>query len=162
MKKRVAGTAVVAAIALLAIVATALGTLASGVTSTPLAQGNVEDLGLNIKTGDWKLKVDSKGASTLAVSENRVAPGGHFGWHSHPGPSLVIVKSGTSTFYRGDDPDCTPQVHGPGTAYVDPGGVVHTARNESATEELVLIVTRLMPAGLPPRIDEADPGNCDF
>jgi quercetin dioxygenase-like cupin family protein len=162
MKKRVAGTAILAGFALLAIVATAVATLGSGVTSTTLAQGNVDDIGLNIKTGDWKLKVDTKGASTLAVTENRVAPGGHFGWHSHPGPSLVIVKSGTSTFYRGDDPDCTPQVHSAGAAYVDPGGVVHTARNESTTEELVLLVTRLMPAGAPPRIDEDDPGNCDF
>jgi quercetin dioxygenase-like cupin family protein len=115
-----------------------------------------------VKTGDWKVHLDTKGLSTLAVSENRVAPGGHFGWHSHPGPSLVIVKSGTSTFYRGDDPDCTPQVHLAGSAYVDPGGVVHIARNESATEELVLLVTRLTPAGAPARIDEPDPGNCNF
>ena len=131
-------------------------------TSTPIAQGNVDDIDARVKTDDWKVHLDTKGASTLAVSENRVAPGGNFGWHSHPGPSLVIVKSGTSTFYRGDDPDCTPEVHPAGTAYVDPGGVVHIARNESRTEDLVVIVTRLAPAGVPPRNDEADPGNCDF
>ena len=73
----------------------------------------------------------------------------------------MIVKSGTSTFYSGDDPDCTPQVHPAGTAYVDPGGVVHIARNEG-TEELVVIVTRIIPAGSMPRIDEPAPGNCNF
>jgi quercetin dioxygenase-like cupin family protein len=161
MKKLVGGTVILAGFALLAIAATALATDASGVTSTAIAQGLVEDIDVRVKTGDWKVQIDTKGPSTLSVSENRVAPGGDFGWHSHPGPSLVIVKSGTSTFYRGDDPDCTPQVHPAGTAYVDPGGVVHIARNEG-NQELVLLVTRLAPAGVAPRIDEPDPGNCDF
>jgi quercetin dioxygenase-like cupin family protein len=161
MKKLVGGTAILAGFALLAIAATALATDATGVTSTAIAQGSVDDIDVRVKTGDWKVRIDTKGPSTLSVSENRVAPGGDFGWHSHPGPSLVIVKSGTSTFYRGDDPDCTPQVHPAGTAYVDPGGVVHIARNEG-NQELVLLVTRLAPAGVAPRIDEPDPGNCDF
>ncbi len=103
----------------------------------------------------------TKGVSDVAVTENRVAPGGHFGWHSHPGPSLVIVKSGTSTFYRGDDPDCTPHVYPAGTAYVDPGGEVHIARNEGSTE-LVLLVTRLVPHGAAPRIDQPPSPNCGF
>ena len=162
MKKLVL-VVVLGGFAVLAIATTALATMASGVTSTTIAQGNVQaDLGSMVKTGDWKLKLDTKGPSTLAVSENRVAPGGTFGWHSHPGPSLVIVKSGTSTFYRGDDPDCTPEVHPTGTAYLDPGGVVHTARNESVTEDLVVIVLRVIPMGAAPRIDEANPGNCPF
>jgi quercetin dioxygenase-like cupin family protein len=161
MKKLIGITALLAAIAVLSIAAAALATMSSGVTSTTLAQGNVDDLDLKVKTGDWKLKMDAKGATTLAVSENRVAPGGHFGWHSHPGPSLVIVKSGTSTFYSGDDPDCTPHRYPAGTAYVDPGGAVHIARNEGS-EELVVIVTRLIPAGAAARIDEASPGNCPF
>jgi hypothetical protein len=46
----------------------------------------------------------------------------------------VIVKSGTSTFYRGDDPTCTPEVHPAGTAYADPGGGVHIARNEGTVD----------------------------
>jgi hypothetical protein len=73
----------------------------------------------------------------------------------------VIVKSGVSTFYSADDPDCTPQRHPAGTAYVDPGGSVHIARNEG-TEDLVVVVTRLIPAGAPQRIDEPNPGNCPF
>ncbi len=162
MKKLIVGAALVAGLGALMVAATALATMGAGVTSTTIAQGNAGDIDVKVKTGDWKLQIDTKGPSTLATSENRVAPGGHFGWHSHPGPSLVIVKSGTSTFYRGDDPDCTPEVHPAGTAYVDPGGVVHTARNESLTEDLVVIVTRLVPEGAAPRIDEPDPGNCNF
>ncbi len=161
MKKLVGGTAILAGVALLAIAATALATSGLGVTNTTLAQGSIDEIDVKVKTGDWKVKIDTKGASTVSVSEIKIAPGGNFGWHSHPGPSLVVVKSGTSTFYRGDDPDCTPEAHPAGTAYVDPGGVVHIARNEGS-QELVLLVTRLAPAGVPPRIDEPNPGNCPF
>jgi quercetin dioxygenase-like cupin family protein len=139
----------------------ALATASLGVTSTPLAAGTLDPVNVKVKTGAWKGRISSKGISQLSVTENRVLPGGSFGWHSHPGPSLVIVKSGTSTFYRGDDPDCTPEVHPAGTSYVDPGGVVHIARNEGK-DELVLLVTRLIPNGAPARIDEPDPGNCNF
>jgi quercetin dioxygenase-like cupin family protein len=148
-----------------AVTGIALATAAFGVTSTPVAQGTLDPITIKTKIGDWESEMETKGQSSLVVVENKVAPGGHFGWHSHPGPSLVIVKSGTSTFYRGDDPTCTGQVHPAGSAYVDPGGIVHTARNEGNVE-LVLIVIRLLPQPLPPgvtaRIDASDPGNCDF
>jgi len=162
MKKLIGITVLMTGLVALMIAATAFATMNAGVTSTAIAQGTSADFDARVKTGDWKLDLDTKGASTLAVSENRVAPGGHFGWHSHPGPSLVIVKSGTSTFYRGDDPDCTPEVHPTGTAYVDPGGSVHIARNESLTDDLVVIVVRFTPEGAAPRIDEPNPGNCPF
>ena len=165
MKRRVYVPALAAATALVvlgALGAVALASLPAGLTSSPLAQGTLGPVNVNVDTPEWKLRIKSKGRSQLAVTENRVAPGGHFGWHSHPGPSLVIVKSGTSTFYRGDDPTCTPEIHTAGTAYVDPGGVVHIARNESPTEELVLLVTRLVPNGVAARIDQPAPGNCNF
>lgn len=160
--KKFAVFAALAGLAVLTIAAAALSTPGSGVTSVLLAQGNIsEDIDSKVKTGDWKVKVDTKGPSNLAISEIKVAPGGYFGWHSHPGPSFVIVKSGTSTFYSGDDPDCTPHVHPEGTAYVDPGGELHTARNEGTTE-LVLLVMRLIPQGANPRDDQPAPGNCAF
>src|SRR5688572_14253038 len=101
-----------------AVATIALATRGQELTDPALAQGNLEPIDIKVKAGDWKARIKTKGLAQLAVTENRVAPGGHFGWHSHPGPSLVIVKSGTSTFYRGDDPDCTPHLHPAGTAYV--------------------------------------------
>lgn len=162
MKKLMGGTTLLAGFALLAAAATALATSSLGVTSTTIAQGSVaDDIQVHVKTGDWKVKLDTKGPSTLAVTENKVAPGGHFGWHSHPGPSLVVVKSGAATEYHGDDADCTPEVHRAGTAFVDAGGGVHIVRNEGSVE-LVVIVTRLVPEGVAPRTDEPNPGNCGF
>jgi quercetin dioxygenase-like cupin family protein len=141
---------------------TARATPAVGVTSTVLALGRLDafDTG-KIKTGDWEADIYTKGVSDLRVVEHRVDPGGTFGWHSHPGPSLVIIKSGTLTFYRADDPTCTPRVVPAGSSFVDLGGEVHTARNEG-TVELVLMQTALVPAGAPGRIDQPKPGNCPF
>ena len=78
-----------------------------------------------------------------------MVPGGTFGWHSHPGPSLIIVKSGTITFYHGDDKTCTPDVKHAGDALIDDGTDVHVGRNEGTTD-VVVIVTRFLPLVLLP------------
>jgi hypothetical protein len=138
-----------------------MATPASLVTSTTLATGSLDPINLNIKNGDWKTEIRTKGQTSLTVVENRVAPGGSLGWHSHPGPSLVIVKAGTLTFYDASDPTCTPSVHSAGDAYVDEGTDTHLARNEG-TVDAIVIVTRLIPQGSAPRIDEPDPDTCSF
>jgi quercetin dioxygenase-like cupin family protein len=91
------------------------------------------------------------------VLQNTIAPGGTFGWHRHPGPSLVIVKSGTATFYLASDPTCTPHVVPAGSGFVDQGHDVHVVRNEGSVD-LVTVVVSLVPAGFDRRIDEPSPG----
>ena len=144
-----------------AITGIALATASMGVTSTTIATGNLDPMDLNVKTGDWKIQLRTKGDSDVTVVENRVAPGGTFGWHSHPGPSLIIVKAGTLTFYHGDDPTCTPAVYQAGDALVDTGNDVHVGRNEGTTE-VVVIVTRFLPDGAPTRIDQPASASCGF
>ena len=161
MRKRLLlaiGAAALGAVALGGIV---LATPASLVTNTPIAFGNLGPVNVNIKTGDWKLNLRTKGDSDVIVTESRVAPGGTFGWHSHPGPSLSVVKSGTLSFYRGDDPTCTPEIYQAGDVLIDPGNAAHIGRNEGSVD-LVLIVTRLIPDGAAGRLDELAPGNCGF
>jgi len=119
------------------------------------------------------LKLKTKGPIDVADQSITLQPGGHTGWHSHPGPALVVVKSGTFTLYDGDDDngddddrdgaDCEPQVFTAGQAFVDQGGGhVHIGRNES--DAIVeLSVTYLLPVGAGPRIDVSPaPGNCPF
>jgi quercetin dioxygenase-like cupin family protein len=137
----------------------ALATLPSGVTTTPIATGRFDAIDTKIKTGAWKAQIKTKGASDLHVLQNTIAPGGTFGWHSHPGPSLVIVKSGTATFYLANDPTCTPHVVPAGSGFVDSGGDVHVVRNEGSVD-LVTVVVSLVPAGFERRIDEPSPGDC--
>jgi quercetin dioxygenase-like cupin family protein len=140
---------------------TVLATPPSGVTTTPIAMGRFGPIDTKVKTGAWKASIRTKGVSDFHVLQNTIIPGGTFGWHSHPGPSLVIVKAGTATFYHADDPTCTPHVVPTGSGFVDSGGAVHVVRNEGNVD-LVTIVASLVPAGAARRIDEPDPGNCPF
>jgi len=161
MRKRFLLAIGAAALGALTIAGIVLATPASMVTTTSIATGALAPVNLNVKTGDWKLDLRTKGDSDVIMTESVVAPGGSFGWHSHPGPSFSVVKSGTLTFYRGDDPTCTPQIYHAGDVLIDPGNVVHIGRNEGSVD-LVLDVTRLVPHGAPARIDEPNPGNCPF
>jgi quercetin dioxygenase-like cupin family protein len=80
----------------------ALATPPVGVTVTPLAPvGQFNEIKENAKTGDWKAKIKTKGASDLHGNGVTIQPGGPLGWHYHPGPSFVIIRSGTATFYIG-------------------------------------------------------------
>jgi hypothetical protein len=141
----------------------------AGVTSTLFAVGHFEeidattltDVDPGTRTDLWQARIRTKGSSDLYVLENRIAPGGTFGWPSHPGPSLVIVKSGALTLYLAADPSCAPHVVGAGSGFVDNGGDVHLVRNEG-TVETVVYVTSLVPEGFTRRIDEPAPGNCAF
>lgn len=157
----------------------ALATPPSGVVSTNIAVGHFADIdvmskialpatttpangkhdGAGNRTKYWKAQLRTKGDSDLYVLQNTIAPGGTFGWHSHPGPSLVIVKSGTATFYLGDDPTCAPQVVQAGTGFIDSGSDIHVVRNEG-TVDLVTVVVSLVPAGFARRIDQPAPANC--
>ena len=112
---------------------------------------------------DGLLKLKTKGPIDVADQSITLQPGGHTGWHSHPGPALVVIKSGTFTLYEGDDPACRPQVYTPGQAFVDRGGGhVHIGRNESSAI-VELSVTYLLPVGAGPRTDVSPaPGNCSF
>lgn len=161
-----------AALAVLAVATLAIlpagATPQVGVTSVTLAQGAFDeidvfaktDLDLSNRTAYWKAMINTKGASRLFVLQNTVVPGGSFGWHSHTGPSLVMVMSGTATEYHGDDPTCTPHIHPAGTTFVDAGEAEgHLVRNDGNVN-LVVIVVRLVPEGVVQRLDLPNPGYC--
>ena len=71
----------------------------------------------------------------------------------------MIVKAGTATFYKGDDPTCTPSVVPAGSGFVDNGHDTHVVRNEGSVD-LVTVVVSFVPAGFARRIDEPAPANC--
>ena len=102
-----------------------------------------------------EVEIKTKGTSDVYVVYNTIAPGGNTGWHSHPGPSIVSVKSGTATEYHGEDPN-TPIVHTAGTCFVDDGEGAHIVRNEG-TVPLELIAFQILPAGATRRIDQPAP-----
>ena len=136
-----------------------LATPMSGVTSKLFAIGHVDEINAKTLSSSWQARINTKGESDIWMLENTIAPGGSFGWHSHPGPSLVIVKTGALTLYRADD--CTGQVVEAGYGFVDNGGDVHLVRN-NATVETVVYVMSLVPRGAARKIDQPKPANCSF
>jgi quercetin dioxygenase-like cupin family protein len=103
-------------------------------------------------------------AQDTVIQQIVFGPSGHTGWHSHPGPAVVLVTDGELTLYSGEDPTCTGRTYSAGQAFIDSGqGHVHIGRNPSPTQNTVLWVTYFdVPPGGTARIDAADPGNCVF
>ena len=116
------------------------------------------DVDPGAKKDFWKARIDVKGATDVHVLENIIAPDGTFGWHSHPGPSMVIVKSGTLSVYHA--PDCMREDFGPGsplgTTFVDGGHDTHMVRNNGTVTAEVYVVS-IVPAGFDRRIDAPNP-----
>jgi quercetin dioxygenase-like cupin family protein len=144
----------------LAALATAWGAASAtpnlSFSSTTLAGPvTLDEVDVKSRIGDHSVKFKSKGTSDVWVVQNRVLPGGHSGWHSHPGPSIVSVVSGEATEYHGDDPT-NGVVHAAGTAFVDDGDGAHLIRNEGSVD-LVLIAFQILPQGATRRVDEQAP-----
>lgn len=120
-----------------------------------------EGLKLKRKNGKWEFDMNAKDPFDLAVQSLIFQPGGHSGWHSHPGPVLLQVTSGTVTFYEAGDPSCTPVVKTTGQLFVETGDHSHMGRNETGTTATAIAVV-FAPPGSALRIDEPAPGNCPF
>jgi quercetin dioxygenase-like cupin family protein len=135
----------------------AWATPGQGVTTTILA-GPVtfDDIkAMTLVPDEHLAMIMTKGESDIYFVQNKIAPGGQTGWHSHPGISFVTIRSGTATAYEGDDPN-TPHVLAAGTGFVEQAGHVHNIRNEGTTD-LVLIAFQLIPAGATRRVDAPAP-----
>jgi quercetin dioxygenase-like cupin family protein len=167
MKSKVIWAVVVVVVGLAAYGGKVMATPSQGVVTIPYGVGHFDNIDATTKTDInagaatdfWQARINTKGASDLYVLQNTIAPGGTFGWHSHPGPSLVIVKSGTATFYLASDPSCAPHVVPTGQGFVDNGHDTHVVRNEG-TVDLVTVVVSFVPSGFARRIDEPAPANC--
>src|SRR2546430_10539089 len=105
-------------------------TAAVDFTPMVVGRGNLGTFHIQSKAGTYDAELKSHDNTDIVVVSVDVAPGGHSGWHFHPGPVLVIVKTGTITFYMGDDPTCTAHVHPAGTTFFENSGRVGIAPNQ--------------------------------
>ena len=128
------------------LVGAALATPGIGILDAPppiLARGTLDDdLVVNSKTG---IHLKTKGSVDVATQKIRIAVGGSTGWHSHPGPVLVTIRSGTMRLVYADDESCQGTIYETGDSFVDRGDEnVHNAWN-AGTTELELWATYLVP-----------------
>ncbi|HWQ24866.1 MAG TPA: hypothetical protein VNK94_12235 [Gaiellaceae bacterium] len=157
MKGRIVLGLVASAALATIVAASALATSGSGVGADILARGTLG--------GHFKLKLrDSSNTGDVVVQKVVIAAGGYTGWHSHPGPAIVIVKSGSFTLYDADDRSCTGKTYQAGAVFVDAGyGHAHFGRNEGTLNTELWVTYLDVPVGASPRLDVSpSPGNCAF
>ena len=151
----VAGAFVACALGAVAI-SPARATPPQGFTATnlvgPVTLGDFDTVA---EADDWKVRLKAKGASDVYVTHLKIAPGGHGGWHSHPGPSLITVKSGTATFLD-ECNDFIPERYAAGSGFVEDADCVHLLANDGDVD-LEVVVVQIVPRGAPRRIDEPSP-----
>ena len=86
-----------------------------------------------------------------------LAPGGFTGSHTHRGPLLVVVKTGTLTHL---DARCDVQTYAEGQAFIEPAGKEHVHMGQNLGGVLVqFYVTYVLRKGSPLR-DESPPPVC--
>jgi quercetin dioxygenase-like cupin family protein len=134
-------------------------TMGVGFTSALIARGTLGTFHMQSKAAGYDVELKSHDNTSIAVANIGIAVDGSSGWHSHPGPVIVVVKSGTITFYRAENPNCAPDIYGPGSSFTEQGGLVANATNKG-TEAVVAVATFFAPPGADLRIDKDKPANC--
>jgi quercetin dioxygenase-like cupin family protein len=99
-----------------------------------------------------------------AVQQVTIDPGGHTGWHTHPGATFVAVTAGEGTLHHAGraGTGCPGHKYAPGSGFFQHAGDVHTLRNEG-TVPLVVHALYVLPPGTPNtsiRTDQPQPPNC--
>lgn len=156
--------AVAVAMGFLLLVGVAVATPGLGILSAPVhARGtlgptNGPNLVVNSKSG---VHLKALGSTDIVTQQIRIGPGGHTGWHSHPGPVLVTVKAGSLQLIYASDEACQGVAYEAGDSFVDRGDEnVHIAR-ASPFDGVELWATYFVPGGDPSapfRLDAPDPG----
>jgi hypothetical protein len=156
---RFAAAAAILALALVAALIAlprdqATATPPSGIAAQLLARGTIANAS-HIRVAGVKLQ--TRGPIDVATVQVTFQPGGSTGWHIHPGPALVTVKTGQLTLHRANG--CRRRTFSAGQTFLEFGPKdVNLTRNETGgvTET---VVTFLLPTGAPITVDVPAP-NC--
>jgi quercetin dioxygenase-like cupin family protein len=136
-------------------------TAASGITQTTLGRANLGEVHVHSKFEGFDVELKANDNTDVSMGGQIIVPGGSTGWHAHPGLVVVLIKTGTLTFYEANDPTCTPRSYSAGTVVLESSADAHIARNEG-TGNVEFVSTQFLPAGAAGRIDVPAPGNCPF
>ena len=148
----------IAMVAMLAIILVVIGvavplrnvqaTPSSGVSVENFGQATLDPFRIN-QPPDFM--IDSESETEVAIQKVTITPGGHTGWHTHPGPILAIVTEGQIKHTRFTEKDgCIERVFGPDEseqAFVEVPNQVHMARNEGNVDAVLYIARLNIPVG---------------
>ncbi len=140
-----------------------LATPSSGLSTTILAESQFSSFFAqgHAFPPAWGALMAAYGNTDVYVVDNKIDPKGTTGWHSHPGPSLILVVSGEVTNYTTEDRNCAGHTYTAGEGFIDAGGKdEHTLRNNGSAQAETIAV-QLIPHGQPRRIDApTNPTHC--
>ncbi len=134
------------------------------VTVEPLARGEFPDriakaFSITLDGSSHTTEADVADAAEVVTAELTFEPDGFVGWHTHPGPAIVTVTSGTLTIVN--ELDCVERKYEEGQSFVDPGqGNVHVGYNASGEETRIYAIFFDVPPGGEPTDLLDEPGNC--
>jgi quercetin dioxygenase-like cupin family protein len=129
-----AASAVLLSLAVVIPFGQAGATPGSGVSSSIVSRGTTH--------GDIRLR--ARQPTDVVFARVTLQPGGSTGWHTHPGPLLAVVTSGTLTHY---DRRCHAKTYTTGQAFKETQRV-HMGANKTSAP-VVLDVTYIVPGGGP-------------
>ena len=140
--------------------ACAVGTDANNLPEGPAGSGisfNVPSGILQRATFAAASTITSGAERDVLVQQVTIGPGGHSGWHSHPGASVVYLESGALSIYGAN---CVKQSYTAGQGFVEPGDHLTLARNEGAAPAVLRVVFFNVPVAGSARIDQPEPSTC--
>jgi quercetin dioxygenase-like cupin family protein len=157
MKRRtklLIGAAAAAVIGIGVVFATPIVGLTSPFLAVGTQNADLEASGKGTATSGapFRVHVHTEGPSTSSIQDASIEAGGHNGWHSHPGMVVVVLLSGSITWY---DENCNPTNYKAGDTWVE-GDKVHSFKVTSP-KPIHLMAYFLTAQGVPVRTDEPDP-----
>jgi len=133
-------------------------TVGSGFTATADVRANVGPFHVQSKLDGFDVELKTHDNADLEVVNQTGVPGATSGWHAHPGPVLVLIKTGVATLYEAGS--CTAKTFPAGTTFIE-GTTPHVLRNDGAST-LEIVAVFVVPNGKARRIEADQPADCPF
>jgi quercetin dioxygenase-like cupin family protein len=116
-----------------------------GVVITDSARGTLDG---KVKVNVDDVKIQTKDDVDVVTAEVTFAPGGSAGWHIHPGPVFVVIRTGQLSVWT---EDCQMETYGPGETFFEFGPEMSMlVKNESASVPATVYGTFIVPVGAAP------------
>jgi quercetin dioxygenase-like cupin family protein len=126
------------------------------VASVLLARGAAGEF--DLEDENTGIHLEATESTDVVMVQVTVQPHSSTGWHTHAGPSMAVVTTGTERLIEpkhGDHRGCTEEVFTAGEAFVHPSDT-HNVANDSA-EPVVVYITYFVPEGASPALVPVDP-----
>jgi quercetin dioxygenase-like cupin family protein len=101
-----------------------------------------------------RIRLNEKAPSDVLQTKLVFQPGADTGWHTHPGPVIVVVKTGAVTEFHSNG--CV-SVHPAGSVFFEEPGEVHRAVNQTG-QVGEAYATFILPPGTQPLEPATAPG----